>query len=278
MNEMQEAPGTPGQSVGEPDRLERRRARRAAPPLLAGALAAALLALGGCAALDDATQTTEQAAAEQPETVATDGAEEEFPNLAEVPDPPQPQHSPDEREEIMADMTADRANATFSQPLEEEAPMETAAGTDVFATSLIISGDATTSRQQVAGLPAPAGGQGPGQLAAIIFFGHGSSDLDGRDRSVLRDVAALQQQRGGKLRLVGHASSRTQNTTPDEHQLANFDMSLARAEAVQEELLALGVESEVVQAEAVGDAEPVYHEFMPSGEAGNRRVEIFLEN
>ena len=26
------------------------------------------------------------------------------------------------------------------------------------------------------------------------------------------------------------------------------------------------------------DAEPVYHEFLPSGEAGNRRVEIFLEN
>jgi flagellar motor protein MotB len=242
-----------------------------------GALAAGLLALAGCAALNDATQTPEEAAAEQPATVTAEGAKDEFPNLGDAPSPPQPQLSTEEREKIMAEMAADRAAATYSQPVEEAPPLETAAGTDIFATSLIISGDATTSRQQLAGLPAPAGG-GPGQLAAIIFFGHGSADLDARDRSVLRDVAALQQQRGGRLRLVGHSSSRTQNSTPDEHQLANFDMSLARAEAVQEALLALGVESDVVQAEAVGDAEPVYHEFMPSGEAGNRRVEIFLEN
>ena len=266
---------------GEAETQRRRWTGRVATPVrsgvLAGALAAGLLALAGCAALKDATQTPEQAAAEQPGTISTEDAKDEFPNLGEVPDPLQSQLSPDEREQIMADMAADRANATFSEPFKAPPPLETAAGTDVFATSLIISGDATTSRQQVAGLPAAAGG-GPGQLAAIIFFGHGSSDLDARDRSVLRDVAALQQQRGGQLRLVGHASSRTQNTTPDEHQLANFDMSLARAESVQEALLALGVESDVVQAEAVGDAEPVYHEFMPSGEAGNRRVEIFLEN
>ena len=287
MNEMQEAPEASGPEASRKATGvaagERRWTGRLVSPVLTGALAAGLLALAGCAALEDATQTPEQAAAEQPAQVSTEGAKDEFPNLAEVPGPPETQLSPEEREQIMADMAADRAQATFSQPpgappAGEAPPLETAAGSDVFATSLIISGDATTTRQQVAGLPAPAGAHGPGQLAAIIFFGHGSADLDARDRSVLRDVAALQRQRGGKLRLVGHASSRTQNTTPDEHQLANFDMSLARAEAVQEELLALGVESEVVQAEAVGDAEPVYHEFMPSGEAGNRRVEIFLEN
>lgn len=276
MNELQKTPGISGVAGAGWRRWTGGMAAPLSSRVLAGALAAGLLALSGCAALKESTQSPEQAAAEQPATISTEGAKDEFPNLAEVPDAPQPQLSPEEREEIMADMAADRANATFSQPQGEAPPLETAAGTDVFATSLIISGDATTAREQVAGLP--AGGQGPGQLAAIIFFGHGSSDLDGRDRSVLRDVAELQRQRGGKLRLVGHSSSRTRNTTPDEHQLANFDMSLARAEAVQEELLALGVASEVVQAEAVGDAEPVYHEFMPSGEAGNRRVEIFLEN
>jgi len=277
MTDKQEAPATSGEAEAQPMRWTGRVATPVRSGMLAGALAAGLLALAGCTALNDATQTPEEAAAEQPATIAAEGAKDEFPNLGEAPSPPQPQLSTEEREKIMADMAADRAAATFSQPIEEAPPVETAAGTDIFATSLVISGDATTSRQQLAGLPAPAGG-GPGQLAAIIFFGHGSSDLDARDRSVLRDVAALQQQRGGRLRLVGHSSSRTRNTTPDEHQLANFDMSLARAEAVQEALLSLGVESDVVQAEAVGDAEPVYHEFMPSGEAGNRRVEIFLEN
>lgn len=244
-------------------------------PGRAVALAALALAaaLAGCAAASDMTETPEQAAARQPDRVSTAGAREEFPNLAEVPSTAPAHSAPEERQAVMAEMAEDRAEATYTEP----APLETAAPRDPFSSSLIISGDSVTTSDQLAGLPLQTNA-GPGQLAAIIFFSHGSSDLDVRDRSVLRDVAALQQQRGGSLRVVGHASSRTRNATPDEHQLANFEMSLTRANAVLEELLRLGVPSEAARAEAVGDAEPVYHEFMPSGEAGNRRVEIFLEN
>ena len=212
---------------------------RAGRSLAAVALA---LALAACTAVSEMTQSPEQAEAETPQRVTTEGAKDKFPNLSTVPDEAPASLAPEERERIIMEMQQDRERATFSEP----PPLVTAAG--------------------------------GGQLAAIIFFGHGSSDLDARDRSVLRDVAALHQQRGGRLRIVGHASSRTRNTTPDEHQIANFDMSLVRAEAVQAELLALGVAVEAMTAEALGDAEPVYHEFMPSGEAGNRRVEIFLEN
>lgn len=241
-------------------------------PLPAGVVAAALLVLAGCAAVDDATQTSEEAAAEQPQRVTTEGAKDEFPTLGEVPDAAQPYLAPEERERVLQEMMEDRRQATYTEP----APLVTAAPSDPPGTSVIISGNEIVTREQVAGLPLQT--SAGGQLAAIIFFGHGSSDLDGRDRSILRDLAALRQQRGGRLRVVGHASSRTQNTTPDEHQIANFDMSMARAESVTEELLALGVPADAVQTEALGDAEPVYHEFMPSGEAGNRRVEIFLEN
>jgi outer membrane protein OmpA-like peptidoglycan-associated protein len=227
--------------------------RRAA---VAGALA---LAMSACAAPSD------------------QAAEEEFPTLAEVPAQPPATTAPEERQTIVEELEEDRAEATYTQPDGEPAPLETAAPRDPFASSLIISGDSVTSSDQVAGLPLQTAA-GPGQLAAIVFFGHGSAELDGGDRSVLRDVAALREQRGGSLRVVGHASSRTHNTTPDEHQIANFDMSLSRANAVLEELLRLGVPADAARAEAVGDAEPVYHEFMPSGEAGNRRAEIFLEN
>ena len=244
--------------------------RRPAGMLVAAGLA--LAALGGCAALQDATQTPEQAAAERPTQVTAEGAKDTFPNLAEVPKEPRPYTAPEERERVMAEMAEDRSQATFTGA----APLETAAPRDPFASSLIIDGDSVTASDQVAGLPLQT--SAGGQLAAIIFFSHGSSDLDARDRRVLNDVAALYRQRGGSLRIVGHASSRTQNATPVEHQLANFETSLVRAEAVQEALMALGVPSEAMRAEAVGDAEPVYHEFMPSGEAGNRRVEIFLEN
>ena len=38
----------------------------------------------------------------------------------------------------------------------------------------------------------------------------------------------------------------------------------------------LGAPSGSVRTEARADAQPVYHEFMPTGESGNRRAEIFL--
>ncbi|MEO3429859.1 OmpA family protein [Pelagibius sp. CAU 1746] len=245
---------------------------RGARWLPAAAALAAVLVLSGCAAVKDATRSPDEAAAAQPQRVAAEGSQEEFPKLSEVPKAPQPYLAPEEREKVLAQMMEDHRQATFSEP----APLTTAAPPAAGGTSVIISGNEIVSREQVAGLPLQT--SAGGQLAAIIFFGHGSSELDGRDRSILQDLAALQRQRGGHLRVVGHASSRTQNTTPDEHQIANFDMSLARAESVAEELLALGVPPDAVSAEALGDAEPVYHEFMPSGEAGNRRVEIFLEN
>lgn len=246
------------------------------PRYRAGVLAIlAAAGLAGCTALQEASETPEEAAARQPARVSSEGAKEEFPNLAEVPSEPRPRTAPEDREKAMAELVEDRAQATFTTP--EPAPFETAAPRDPFASSLIISGDSVTSSDQYNAPPLQTAA-GPGQLAAIIFFPHGSSELDQRGRSILRDLAALRQQRGGSLRVVGHASSRTRNATPDEHQLANFDMSLIRANAVKEELLRLGVEPEAVRAEAIGDAEPVYHEFMPSGEAGNRRVEIFLEN
>jgi len=38
-----------------------------------------------------------------------------------------------------------------------------------------------------------------------------------------------------------------------------------------------GVPAQRLVVEAVGDAQPVYYEFMPNGEAENRRVEVFVE-
>lgn len=246
---------------------------RMAAALAAAALAAAVVS--GCAAIEEMTAKPE----EQPARVSTEGAKEVFPNLAEVPAEPRAHSAPEERAVIMEELAEDRAAATFTEPATEPAtaPAAARAPRDPFASSLIISSDSVTTSEMGAGLPYQTAA-GPGQLAAIIFFSHGSSELDPRDRGVLRDVAALQQQRGGSLRVVGHASSRTHNATPDAHRVANFEMSLTRANAVLEELLQLGVAADSAHAEAVGDAEPVYHEFMPSGEAGNRRVEIFLEN
>ena len=135
-------------------------------------------------------------------------------------------------------------------------------------------GQSRTLSRQDAGGQTMAGG---GRRVAVIYFRHGSASLQGRDRQVLRKVAEIYERQGQDLRVVGHASSRTAGMDPVDHRMANFDTSLKRAQAVVDTLVSMGVPREAIQLEARGDNEPVYHEFMPTGEAGNRRAEVFLQ-
>ena len=93
---------------------------------------------------------------------------------------------------------------------------------------------------------------------------------------MLHDVVLLQQQQGGNLRVVGHASERTETTDYATHQAINENLSLKRASAVGGALLQMGAPGSAVAISAVGGQGPIFYEFMPTGEAGNRRVEIFL--
>ena len=115
------------------------------------------------------------------------------------------------------------------------------------------------------------------QRVAVIYFADGSSRLSGRDRQVLRQVADLQRQYRGVLRVVGHASSRTNATNITRHKLANFNVSLERANTVATALMNNGVAGRFLYVGAVSDRQPVYYEVMPTGEAGNRRAEIYLD-
>ena len=58
--------------------------------------------------------------------------------------------------------------------------------------------------------------------------------------------------------------------------MVNFTMSMRRAETVADALIRAGVPAERVRIEAISDARPEFYEVMPSGEAGNRRVEVVL--
>ena len=74
-----------------------------------------------------------------------------------------------------------------------------------------------------------------------------------------------------------HASQRTKEMAFDVHLRVNFRISANRAGAVAVELVRLGVDPGALTIDAVGDAQPMYLEAMPSGEAKNRRVEIFVQ-
>lgn len=158
-----------------------------------------------------------------------------------------------------------------SESRRQTMPAEAPEATREEAASESGTGAVQTSR------PPAASGTVGGQVA-VIYFGHGSAGLDSRDRQVLRDVAGIQRQRGGTLRVVGHASGRAAAKNALRRRLSNFEMSLRRAEAVAEALEDMGVPGERIVVEARSANEPVYQETAPSGEAGNRRAEIFLQS
>ena len=62
------------------------------------------------------------------------------------------------------------------------------------------------------------------QLATILFP-NGSSKLSKYEINILRNVAKRQKSRGGILKIIGHASSRTANLDPIRHKFVNFNIS-----------------------------------------------------
>ncbi len=113
---------------------------------------------------------------------------------------------------------------------------------------------------------------------ATVHFNNGSSHLDLNDRRVLQQVVALQQKQGGTVRVIGHASSRTQSMDPVRHKMVNYQVSVSRADTIARALVRLGAEQNNVLIGAVSDSEPLYYEVMPSGEAGNRRADIYIDS
>ncbi len=126
--------------------------------------------------------------------------------------------------------------------------------------------------------PIPAPVRGTAVKVATILFDNGSSKLKARDKRILGAVVRLQRKKGGRIQIVGHASSRTRNLSPVKHKMANFKVSVDRADKIASELVRLGVKKKDILIAAVSDAEPIYYEIMPSGEAGNRRTEVYLVN
>ena len=109
-----------------------------------------------------------------------------------------------------------------------------------------------------------------------FYFENGSSFLDADYRERIRKIVRAAKKDNAHVRVVGHASSRTNDTDIVSHKLANFKVSQKRAEAVAEELRRAGMPAELISVEALSDSAPAYLEVMPEGERLNRRVEVFL--
>jgi outer membrane protein OmpA-like peptidoglycan-associated protein len=112
---------------------------------------------------------------------------------------------------------------------------------------------------------------------ATILFATGSNALSREAKSLLGEIADWQRSNGGIIRIVGYASSRTRDMDAMRHRVANFRISLERAEAVARELRRHGVAPGKLAIGAKSDTEPVFSEAMPSGEAANRRAEVYID-
>jgi outer membrane protein OmpA-like peptidoglycan-associated protein len=251
------------------------RARRWARCILPAA--ALSLVLGGCAGDDEEAAQSSTASSE------------DFPNLASVPEEAPPSTPRVERETLIEGLQADRANAEYTgeqlgeaevnappaeppppgppKPEAEADPAEGDAGEAEEAEAAEAEAEdapTVTTPADVAALPVDFG-----EPLALIYFGGDTATLTDHDRAVLTDVAkAYTRQRGSRVRVIGHAASAEATSAAGEPGLA-----AARADAVAQTLIALGVPANALETTTGG---ATYDESQPNGVAANRRVEVYI--
>ena len=113
-------------------------------------------------------------------------------------------------------------------------------------------------------------------LAATIYFENGGAVVGSSYNKILRNIAKLVKENDAMVTVYGFASSRTRDTDPVSHKLANFNVSAERAQNTAKALRRMGVPADKIITQALSDSMPLYQEVMPEGERLNRRAEIYL--
>lgn len=249
-------------------------------PVLAGSV----LSVSGCTMFE----SDESAPPAETAVVPTTDSEEAFPNLASVPEEAPPATPRIDRDKLVQQLQADRANAAYiddgltaesvsvapAAPPQSLAPESLALPTEDGASEDGTEEDAVEEAVVVeppVDLPTDMG-----EPAALIYFMGGSTAMTDHDRAILYDVARLQgKSKSGHLRLVGHANPGEASTASTDVAIAGLDLALARATAVAETLIGFGVPAIYLQTGTTPGA-AAYDVADPNGEAANRRVEIYL--
>ena len=111
---------------------------------------------------------------------------------------------------------------------------------------------------------------------ATINFNSGSSQLTFKDIKKIKKVMKLANEKNAKVRIVGHASTRTKDMDLIKHKLANFTISDKRSHAVAKVFIDNKFPIDDLITEAVSDSKPLFHESMPAVTHGNQRTEIYI--
>lgn len=276
---------------------------------LALTLLAAALALAGCGA-DPRNSLIPHV------TKPIPGTDQSYPNLASVPDKAPDVTPKSQRTALEQKLAADNISQSYHPDLSvvppippppptlpegfttAEQPVKIAEAASPSQTSALQTPAPQTSTpqpsvSQTAGLPAagsspaleatlPSGASTFGALGrlnrvAIVLFSKGSSTIDPRQVSALKPVVRMLHQRGGVLQVVGYAASDPGVRNSAQDKMANFDLSVNRANAVARVLMRLGVKPAELIVSAESDRAPVASIEGVSDRAANERADIYLE-
>ena len=111
------------------------------------------------------------------------------------------------------------------------------------------------------------------KLHCTGLFAPGSASLSERFIPTIDHIARALKNMPGSLTVTGHTDNQPI------HNLrfpSNFELSLARAEAVRDRMLQIIGEPDRIKADGRGDTEPVADNRTPEGREANRRIEFVL--
>jgi flagellar motor protein MotB len=190
----------------------------------------------------------------------------EYPKLSTVPERPKEQTSKRaarDRNAVREGLVADTQNAQYS---DQQLRAQTAPPPAPVAVPFARQPDASRANDRAAAVPSGPAGSAPrvappGRAAAgTAVAAPGSTP---------RIVP--------ELRVIGHSSVGPQDRYSERQQVVNYKVSLDRANSVASQIVRTGIPRDRMKVTAEGDRNPIYSESSPTGAAGNRRTEIYLE-
>ena len=113
------------------------------------------------------------------------------------------------------------------------------------------------------------------EISNQLLFAPGQADLKTQFQPVAADIATTLDSEPGPIKIVGH----TDTVKPKKSSTfkSNFDLSVARAEAVQSTLAKLLKDPSRLSVDGKGEDEPIADNATPDGRAKNRRVDVMIK-
>lgn len=112
------------------------------------------------------------------------------------------------------------------------------------------------------------------EVSNQLLFGSGQAELKTQFQPIAVDIATALDAEPGSIKVVGH----TDNVKPRKSSQfkSNFDLSIARAKAVQSMLGKLLKDASRLSADGKGEDEPIADNATADGRARNRRIDVMI--